>query len=201
MTLSSLQLAYVNTTSVESLSRHTKVTTLAVYVPNPPPPGIFRPYKTVTYPLPRFQTRQVEIPGETPPATPRHPPPVNSLEPTRTFAILHTLPGVNPWDLGWYGNLKSVLGDHIYDWFLPLKFSPVTDHERYGSEFEFGPAVKKLRQDFGIVWDEDRHDQRRKHRRRRRTTRRTVDEELQEKTTSDENGVGDSGMRSNEGTR
>ena len=114
------------------------------------------------------------------------PPDINSSEPPRTFAILHTLPGDNPWDLGYLGNLKSVLGDHIYDWFLPLKFSPATDHERYGSEFEFGHVVKKLRHDYGIVWDEDRHDERRRHRRRRRSIRRTKGEETSEKSRSNE---------------
>ena len=93
------------------------------------------------------------------------------------------------------------MGEHIYDWFLPLKFSPVTDHERYGSEFEFGPAVKKLRQDYGIVWGEDRNDARRKRRRRRRSTRRAEGGELKEKSRSDETGPANGGMQGNNGER
>ncbi|KAH7063136.1 DHHC palmitoyltransferase-domain-containing protein [Macrophomina phaseolina] len=44
--------------------------------------------------------------------------------PGALYAILLTRPGDNPWDLGTLKNWKSVMGNSIVDWFLPLKYSP-----------------------------------------------------------------------------
>ncbi|KAL8998109.1 MAG: hypothetical protein Q9169_002802 [Polycauliona sp. 2 TL-2023] len=119
MSGSSLQFVFLNTTTIENLSRHTKVWQLAVLMPpmpaqnyNPPP------YRTITY-------------GQDP----------NN---TRTFAILHSKPGENPWDLGYFRNFKSVMGEHWYDWFLPIKPSPCAKHDRQDCEFETGPVVERM---------------------------------------------------------
>lgn len=67
------------------------------------------------------------------------------LKATRTFAILKTEPGVNPWDLGSpLENLKVVMGNRIIDWFLPTS-SPCSNHDNPESQFQLGPAVYKLR--------------------------------------------------------
>ncbi|KAL8658163.1 MAG: hypothetical protein Q9226_001213 [Calogaya cf. arnoldii] len=144
MSGSSLQFVLENTTTIENLSRKTKVWQLAVLLPREPahsynPP----PYRTITY-------------GQDP----------NN---TRTFAILHSKPGENPWDLGYLRNFKSVMGEHWYDWILPIKPSPCANHDRRDYEFETGPAVERMKSEVGIsnhtAFDEEKP---RRHRRRRR---------------------------------
>ncbi|KZF22954.1 DHHC zinc finger membrane protein [Xylona heveae TC161] len=71
--------------------------------------------------------------------------------PPRTFAILRTKPGENPWDLGYYNNFKTVMGNHWYDWFIPVRHSPCTDHESGESAFAVGPIVDRLRAEAGIL--------------------------------------------------
>ncbi|OJD31339.1 palmitoyltransferase pfa5 [Diplodia corticola] len=67
--------------------------------------------------------------------------------PGALYAILMTRPGDNPWDVGKLKNLKSVMGESVIDWFLPLKFSPCTNHDRQDSEFEFGPSVENAKRE------------------------------------------------------
>ncbi|KAL1646615.1 palmitoyltransferase pfa5 [Diplodia intermedia] len=67
--------------------------------------------------------------------------------PGALYAILMTRPGDNPWDVGRLENLKSVMGESVVDWFLPLKFSPCTNHDRQDSEYEFGPAVENAKRE------------------------------------------------------
>ncbi|KAK0615409.1 Palmitoyltransferase pfa5 [Lasiodiplodia hormozganensis] len=67
--------------------------------------------------------------------------------PGALYAILMTRPGDNPWDVGKLQNLKSVMGESIVDWFLPLKLSPCTNHDRQDSEFEFGPSVENAKRE------------------------------------------------------
>ncbi|KAL0258177.1 palmitoyltransferase pfa5 [Diplodia seriata] len=67
--------------------------------------------------------------------------------PGALYAILMTRPGDNPWDVGKLKNLKSVMGESVIDWFLPLKFSPCTNHDRQDSEYEFGPAVDNAKRE------------------------------------------------------
>lgn len=65
----------------------------------------------------------------------------------RTFAILETLtPGDNPWDLGSaLLNWETVMGEHFFDWFLPMKRSPCCNHENTESHFSIGPSVDRIR--------------------------------------------------------
>ena len=160
MTASSTQFALLNTTTVENLSRTTKVYSLAVYMPRPPDSTRILPFQTITYPL-------------TSPTTPAS---SSSSTPPRTFAILHTKPGENPWDLGPLGNLKSVLGDHWYDWLLPYKYSPLCNHDRGDSDFSLGPVVQRLREEAGIALPhfDDEKSQRRRRRRHRSSTRHST---------------------------
>ena len=157
MTASSTQFALLNTTTIENLTRTTKVYTLAVYMPQPPNPTAILPFQTITYPLTS--------------ATPNTSSPTSILAP-RTFAILHTKPGENPWDLGPLGNLKSVLGDHWYDWLLPFRYSPLCNHDRGDSDFSLGPVVERLRKEAGIEPPLQENNERRKRRRKHRRSRR-----------------------------
>ncbi|TQS37360.1 hypothetical protein Golomagni_02169 [Golovinomyces magnicellulatus] len=74
----------------------------------------------------------------------------------RTFAIMTTNEGENPWDLGSrLLNWKSVMGDSILDWFLPLRRSPCCNHDDSQSQFRFGFAVDKLRSRIGSLETEN----------------------------------------------
>jgi palmitoyltransferase len=69
---------------------------------------------------------------------------------TRTFAIVKMEPGENPWDLGFRDNWRYVMGTNILDWFLPLRFSPCTNHDSTESFYHMGPALKLLRARYGL---------------------------------------------------
>jgi palmitoyltransferase len=144
MSMSSLQFAVLNITTIENISRKVKVWTLAVYMPDPSAmPNTSRPFRTITYPL-----------------TPA------PSEPLRTFAILHSRPGDNPFDLGKYGNFKSVMGHDLLDWILPLRYSPLCDHSAQDAEFEFGPALERMKRDAGLIPPQEPPRRRRKSKRR-----------------------------------
>ncbi|KIV91288.1 hypothetical protein PV10_05843 [Exophiala mesophila] len=100
----------------------------------------------------------------------------------RTFAILETEAGANPFDLGSFANFKQVMGNSLFDWLLPLRAPPLTDHSDPTGFYQFGPVLKSLRQEVGIEWQEDeteegqvkgthRSRRHRKHDRRRKKTR------------------------------
>lgn len=133
MTGSSVQFTILNTTTVENLTRKAKVYTLAIYMPRPPDPNSIPPFQTITYPLTQ------------PASNTSHPTPL------RTFAVLHTKPGENPWDLGPLGNFKTVMGNHWYDWLLPIKYSPICNHDSGEGDFPLGPVVDRLREEAGIA--------------------------------------------------
>ncbi|KAL8814077.1 MAG: hypothetical protein Q9223_006671 [Gallowayella weberi] len=152
---SSLQFVLQNTTTIENLSRRTKVWQLAIYIPNTSlqndKPPLFR---TITY-------------GSDP----------NS---TRTFAILHSKPGENPWDIGHIRNFKAVMGEHWYDWILPIKRSPCAKHDRLDCEFETGPVVERMKREAGINTPSqpeiEAKPRKHKRRRRRRSTHARAEE-------------------------
>jgi len=145
MSLTALQFVFQNSTAVENLSRKVKVWTLAVYIPRPEDLPTHKPFQTVTY-------SSTTSPSGA------------SVGPLRTFAILHTKAGENPFDLGHYGNFKSVMGYTVFDWFFPLRYSPSTDHTSEESDFALGPVVQRLREEAGLA-SPSRNDE--KHRRRR----------------------------------
>ncbi|KAA8647120.1 DHHC family palmitoyltransferase [Aspergillus tanneri] len=174
MTLSSLQLAMFNLTTIENINRRSAVWTLAIRVPNHilkklHPQSQWAPtFPTITYPLPpvplrpeaaaRYQSYQ--------PAEERH-----------VFAILQTQPGENPFDLGSpIRNIQQVLGFSLLDWLLPLKHSPCADHNSQESAYAVGPVVSRLKQDAGLESSVDPEveptDRSSKHKRKRRKRRR-----------------------------
>lgn len=89
---------------------------------------------TITYPL--------HLPQDRPPV----PAPL-----LRTFAILQTAPGMNPWDLGPYQNLGQIFGTRLHHWILPIRFSPCTDHSSTVSQFPLGMDFADLLEDAGLV--------------------------------------------------
>jgi palmitoyltransferase len=86
------------------------------------------------------------------PSTPGRPQTDASTGEKHVFAILHTLPGENPFDLGSpFKNLQQVMGYSVADWFLPIKQSPCADHSSMESDFALGPVVTRLKQEAGLV--------------------------------------------------
>lgn len=93
----------------------------------------------------------------------------------KTFAILHTKPGENPFDLGPYQNFKTIMGDHWYDWLLPIRRSPCCNHDGRDSQFAMGPVVQRMRAEAGIASPEELSNEKmhRKPKRRRRRSHRS----------------------------
>ncbi|PLB45885.1 zf-DHHC-domain-containing protein, partial [Aspergillus steynii IBT 23096] len=149
MTLSSLQLAMFNLSTIENINRQSVVWTLAIRVPNHVlakfnPDTQWAPtFRTITYPLPPMPPPNLQ-PG----AEYQHfPPPAEQ----HVFAILQTLPGENPFDLGSpFKNLQQIMGFSLFDWILPLKHSPCADHNDQETTFAFGPVVSRLKLDAGL---------------------------------------------------
>lgn len=161
MTGSSLQFALLNSTTIENLSRKTFVWQLAIYMPRPP--DVAHGFRTIS-----FST--TSGPSATEPNTR-----LQQSDDIRTYAILHTKPGENPFDLGLYGNFKSVMGNHWYDWFLPFTYSPCCDHCWTDGQFAMGPAVQRMREEVGIAGPLNMRKER-GHRKRRRRRHHRKDE-------------------------
>lgn len=64
-------------------------------------------------------------------------PPVQSKE-SFYYAIIPPAKGDSPWDLGSGQNWRAVMGVNVWDWFLPIRYSPHMNHDDPFSEFEFG---------------------------------------------------------------
>jgi palmitoyltransferase len=60
------------------------------------------------------------------------------------YAIIQPEKGLNIWNLGYYRNIQSIMGEHIWDWFLPLKASPCLKHDYEISDFELGHEFREL---------------------------------------------------------
>lgn len=171
MTVSTLQLAVYNLTTIENLSRRSAVWTLAIRVPDRlvnsfnSDSGMIPTFPTITYPL---------QPTPPVPETQENPNPTQPEE-RHVFAILQTQPGENPFDLGsWFKNLQQVLGFSLLDWILPLKQSPCADHSSLESAFALGPVVTRLKREAGLepsAHEASSNDQPRHERKRRRHKR------------------------------
>jgi palmitoyltransferase len=144
MTLSSTRYILSNLTTVDYVKSKNVVHQLAIRVPRGTPSS--QNYNVITYPLPK-STNGSALPGQT--VTIELPSARDQLA-TRTFAIIKTEMGENPWDLGYYRNWKSVMGNNILDWLLPLKESPCAKSETNESFYEMGPLYHELRTRFGL---------------------------------------------------
>ncbi|EAW12752.1 uncharacterized protein ACLA_011790 [Aspergillus clavatus NRRL 1] len=141
----SVQLATYNLTTIENLNRRSAVWSLAIRVPshilsNLSPDSRWAPtFRTITYPLPPPPPPESEVAREFP------------VGEQHVFAILQTLPGENPFDLGSpLKNLQQVMGYSFLDWLLPLKHSPCADHSNRESAFALGPVVSRLKKEAGL---------------------------------------------------
>lgn len=155
MTGSSFQFLVLNSSTIENLSRRTKVWQLAVHVPRPLASAAAARLPTIAYPLVR--------PNSPPQQAPQG----------RVFAILHSKPGENPWDRGTLENIRSVMGKHWYDWILPIKHSPCRNHEREDSQFALGPIVDRMRAEAGLIHPQEPVSADAKRRRRRKRSRKS----------------------------
>jgi len=147
MTATSVRYICVNLTNVDYLKAKTLVHQLAIRVPRGTPPG--PDYGVVTYPLPAPRP-----PPASPlssdrttvtPTTASEPVSPRDLLAQRTFAIVRTEKGENPFDIGIYRNWKSVMGNNFIDWFLPIHRSPCESFENHESFYEMGPLINELR--------------------------------------------------------
>ncbi|KAJ5794928.1 hypothetical protein N7457_001527 [Penicillium paradoxum] len=146
MTLSSIQMAIFNITTIENLNRRTAVWTLAIRIPEYLLERLWAPESPWA---PTF--RMVSYPTQTP-SSPTQPQSIHpSPDERHVFAILHTLPGENPFDLGSFKNLQQVMGYSVLDWLLPIKQSPCADHRSMDSHFALGPVVTRLKQEAGLI--------------------------------------------------
>jgi palmitoyltransferase len=168
---SSIQLSLVNSTTVENLNRRSKVWFIAVLIPRtedgrlPPLPssgaaatGIHGArFQTITYPRPPEEEQWLlhQAKGQNQPAlttnTPKTAQPAG-LPPPRTFAILSTKPGENPFDIGTWNNIREVMGYSFSEWVLPIKQSPCADHRSRVSRFVMDEGlVRRLKKELGLV--------------------------------------------------
>lgn len=81
-------------------------------------------------------------------------PPLPAPE-SRTFAILRTPAGMNPWNLGAYYNFTSVFGTHPHHWLLPVAHSPCTKHDSAISFYAMGWEFEQLLEDARLVQPPD----------------------------------------------
>lgn len=68
-----------------------------------------------------------------------------SLSPSRTYFVVQTEDTDHPWDTGSLPNIQSVMGHTLWEWLLPLKMSPCTEHRSSTSEFPWSSSVRALR--------------------------------------------------------
>jgi palmitoyltransferase len=135
-----------NLTTVESLDHKFKTYQIAVRTstntapPNPPVPST--------------------------PSTPSTPPSQLPPSPPPGIVILQTAYGDNPWDLGVKENLKQLMGEKWWDWFLPFKMSPCTRHDDPAGHYRWGPVLERLKKEAGIVVEQPPNARRRSRRSR-----------------------------------
>lgn len=154
----SLHLAATNTSTIESLSRNSKVWTIAVHINRPQNGSQWaQTFARVTYPVSRKPASANSSDLESMPNN------------NRVFAILRSQPGENPFDLGSpVKNLQQVFGTTLWDWLLPLKPSPCADHRSSASAYPMGPVVERLKQEAGLIDTSSRRAGDRKSSRRHR---------------------------------
>ena len=144
---SSISLAVKNLTTIENLTRKTKVWQLAVRIPH-----------TDVQPQAPYDASSA---SNRAPSSPRqlHSSPeqdtasnaANHVSDQSPFAVLKTRPGENPWDLGASENWKAVMGPSFLDWILPIRHSPCSNHDRGASAFAVGPVVQRMRREAGLI--------------------------------------------------
>lgn len=174
MLMSSGQFAFINSTTIEHLDRKTKVWNLAVYTNQRVLQEIHEknlPVLLISYPRPpeeNLQNLAQSSVGSTSRA--RDDQTATASTGHRTFAILETAPGANPFDLGYLDNFTDIMGPTIWDWLLPIKPSPCLKHDDPISLYKLGPVVDELKASTGITtWNDETSRRRRRRKSRSRT--------------------------------
>jgi palmitoyltransferase len=165
MTATSARYIFLNITNIDAL-RKAQQQHLAIRVPLDSPST--KSYWTVTYPLGSSSGAPPDRHGTTihlqegrsisqsGPDSPSSATAARDAAARRTFAIVKTDFGENPFDLGPWQNFKSVMGNSPIEWFLPIRHSPCCNHDSIHSDYEFGPLVNELRKRYELPrCDED----------------------------------------------
>ena len=137
MAASTTQLIYRNVSTIENLNYKTKVYLLAIHDPNPPQqPFLDQQDVSITPSILRIWLPKNPAPGQT----------------QRCFAIARTRPGENPWRLrSGQDNFKEVLGYSYWDWWLPIKRSPLAKKNRADGWYQWNEdLLARLRKEVGI---------------------------------------------------
>ncbi|KAI1392327.1 zf-DHHC-domain-containing protein [Hypoxylon trugodes] len=152
MTVTSMRYISLNMTNVDMLGSRSKVYQLAVRVPRGTQST--DKFNVVTYPLSKpnplpngwynGMTRTISIRSNGSEPQPNPLPFARDDLATRTFAILKTAPGENPWDLGMWRNWKTVMGTNVFDWILPIRRSPCVNHESYDGFYPMGYVLDNI---------------------------------------------------------
>ena len=171
MTGTSVRYIVENLTNVDYLKSKSLVLQLAIRVPRGSPPT--PKYGVVNYPLaasvspatPVMRPATADAPLAQPTSSNQAITPSGSTSGSaataerdknafRTFAIVKTELGENPWDLGSaYKNWKSVMGTNVIDWLMPFNKSPCEDYEKdhpNTSFYEMGPLYQQLKTRFEL---------------------------------------------------
>lgn len=157
MSVTSIRYILLNMTNVDILAFHQKVYQLAVRVPRGTMSDSFG---VIVYPLTKLRAgpgdkkRDNNSPNPKDRRSEEHidglPAATRDDLATRTFAILATRPGENPWDLGPWRNWQSVMGTNPLDWVLPIRHSPCTNHDNLGSLYPMDRILEQLRSRYGL---------------------------------------------------
>lgn len=160
MSTSSLRYVFLNMTNIDMLGAPSKVYQLAVVVPHDQRPSTSGtlPYPTVTYPLPNLElgvSGEANRPGRDTQTASSNGSGLSGQTArdalaVRTFAILKTEPGENPWHLSYGRNWNEVMGNNVFDWFLPIKRSPCIHRESHESFYPFGPVLDDVCARYGV---------------------------------------------------
>jgi hypothetical protein len=54
----------------------------------------------------------------------------------------------NPWNIGNMRNLKAVMGTRVWDWFIPLRYSPFLNRDNALCDFELGNDFYEMEKQF-----------------------------------------------------
>lgn len=156
MCMSSCQFAFINSSTIENLNRKTKVWFLAVYTP----PHVLEEaheenieLRLISYPRPpeeQLQMLQQHGASNPPRADVQAPSSSTGTAGRRTFAILETAPGANPFDLGPLSNFQEIMGMTVWEWLAPIKPSPCLKHDDPNSLYKLGPVVDQLKATTGL---------------------------------------------------
>ncbi|SPO03767.1 related to Palmitoyltransferase PFA5 [Cephalotrichum gorgonifer] len=141
MSVTAIRFISKNMTNIDLVKKGTSYH-LAVRVPLGTAPT--DKFGTITYPLPKAPRAQLE--GHVAPAAETE----RDARAKRTFAILRTEPGDEPWDLGFKRNWTEVMGHSPFDWLLPIKRPPSERHDSGVSEYPYGPLIAELRVRHGL---------------------------------------------------